>query len=113
MDNTNRVVTWKDYVDTRFEAQQKAHDLSRQALEIRLEAMNGFRAQLRDQAGSFLIRAEHGLTQVKNDHEIAILREFAAESRGKASQGALIFVGALSVLSLLATIVQIVLQFKH
>jgi hypothetical protein len=49
-------ITWKEYVDLRFEEQDKALHLSRNEMNRRLEGMNEIRSQLDRQAATFLTR---------------------------------------------------------
>ena len=51
-------ISMRDYVDTRFNAIEKATDLFKETLESRLEHMNEFRAQIKDQVATFPTRQE-------------------------------------------------------
>jgi len=52
-------VSLKEYFDNRFEQNEKEVRLAADALNIRLEHLNEFRAQLRDQNDTFMTRAEY------------------------------------------------------
>src|ERR1700686_3585823 len=53
------VAALREYVDIRFDAQQKAVDKAEAAADKRFESVNEFRKQLGDQSNTFLTRAEY------------------------------------------------------
>jgi hypothetical protein len=85
-DFDNGKVTLKDYFEMRIAALEKATEVSAAQLERRLEGMNEFRAQLKDQAAGFFPRSEHEIYTKKVDDDIRLLRESKAMLEGKASQ---------------------------
>lgn len=48
----------KELFETKIDAIEKATTLAQENLRVRLESMNEFRAQMKDQAGTFVSRAE-------------------------------------------------------
>lgn len=83
----------KDYFEMRIEALEKATTLAALQMDKRLEGMNEFRTQLKDQGQTFLTRAEMDIVSHNTRSEISlmkddirILREAKAQMEGKASQ---------------------------
>ena len=60
-------------------------EVSAAMLEKRLESMNEFRLQLKDQAGTFFTRQEHGLYVTSVEKDLRMLRESKATLEGKAT----------------------------
>ena len=100
----------RDYVDARFralenaielraETHERALDIAHRGLEKRLEGMNEFRAQLRDQTATLLPRAEYELMHEKLCAEVRELRDFRIVVESKASQKAVTFATGLAVLA--------------
>lgn len=62
-------VTLKEYMDTKISALDRATSVASEAMNKRLESMNEFRAQLKDQNATFLTRneyeAKHALLESK------------------------------------------------
>jgi uncharacterized coiled-coil DUF342 family protein len=74
-------VTWKEYVDLRFEDQDRALKLSRDEMNRRLESMNEIRSQLDKQAGTFLTKETFDASEDKIVSRIATMESaLAAES---------------------------------
>lgn len=77
---------FKALEESRFQSLEKAVRLAARQMEKRLDSMNEFREQLKDQSNTFLPRdsfeAKHELIQKQVDE----LRMIQAEVRGKASQ---------------------------
>lgn len=78
-------VSWRDWVDARFDAQQMALDLAKKEMDRRLEAMNEFRAQLEKQANTFLTTERYESCHGRLVDQITFLEkaQVAAEARGK------------------------------
>jgi len=104
-------------------AVSKANELAAVQLEKRLETMNEFRGQLKDQAATFITRNEHNILikdisgkvdcseferQVK---EIESLRLSRAEMAGKANQSAVNIGYLIATVSLVIGIIGIALHF--
>ena len=51
-------VSLKEHIESRLQALEKATEEAKKTLEKRLEGMNEFRSQLKDQAGTFITRVE-------------------------------------------------------
>jgi chromosome segregation ATPase len=82
--------------------------LAKENIDFRLNSMNEFRGQLKDQATNFITRSELQPRFDRTDEDIRLLRESRAELIGKASQNSvniayiIAIIGiALSVLGLL------------
>ena len=70
--------------------------------------MNEIRDQLRDQASTFVTKAEYRTAHDRIEEDIRSLRESRSLLEGKANQSAVIFVAAISLLGLILTIYDLV-----
>jgi hypothetical protein len=98
------IIALREYVDIRFEAQQKAVDKAEIDLNKRLDAVNEFRKQLADETQSFITRNEYGQAHSALVDKVTELtkRIDAAESRsGGLSAGWAYLIGAAGVAALL------------
>jgi hypothetical protein len=77
-------------------------------LEKRLEAMNEFRSQLKDQASGFFTRNEHDQFSKRIEEDIRSLRESRAQLEGKASQNS---VNIAYVIAGVSMIISLILHF--
>ena len=111
-------VTVREYVDAKFEdalklfetkiaANEKAVDLASKTLSTRLDLMNEFRTQLKDQAGALFPRSEHESCMRAIDKDIRELRESRAELAGKASQKAVMVSVIIAVVSIFISIISL------
>ena len=104
-------------------AVSKANELAAAQLEKRLETMNEFRGQLKDQAATFITRNEHNVLikdisgkvdcseferQVK---EIESLRLSRAEMAGKANQSSVNISYLIAVIGIIISIISVSLHF--
>jgi hypothetical protein len=71
----NNNVTWKDYVDTRFEAYDKAVQAALISAEKRLDGMNEFRGQLTDQTKTFIPRNEYSVQHANLEDRLTTLTD--------------------------------------
>jgi hypothetical protein len=87
-------------------------------INARLTSMNEFRDQLKDQAMRFITREEINIsfdslkTELRSSHKLVCddireLQKTADESRGKASQSALIFTALMSLAGLILGLIHI------
>jgi hypothetical protein len=92
--------------DVRILRETKASsEVSAAMLEKRLESMNEFRLQLKDQAGTFYTKGEHEIYMVSVEKDLRMLRESKATLEGKASQTSVNVALIISVLGLVAALV--------
>lgn len=56
--NWNDSVSLKDYFEEKFSLLEKATNLANDNLKVRLESMNEFRSQMKDQTGTFVTKSE-------------------------------------------------------
>ena len=105
-------VTLKEYVDTRMDATEKQTELTRYVLEKqteltrinlegRLSSMNEFRAQLTDQASTFITRREHDILAEKIDK----MESKMDLQEGKASQSSVFWAYGLSAVGILLGVI--------
>ena len=105
------IVSLRDYIDSKFHAMEKAVDVAQKANEYRLESMNNFRDQLREQASNMVTRAEFRATTVTTEKDISFLRESRAELAGKASMNAVYAAFMMTAISLLIALVALIRGF--
>jgi hypothetical protein len=74
-------VSWRDYVDARFDAMLRAVEKQDAASEHRFTSINEFRAVLGDQQRTFINRHEHDMLLDR----VTVLEKAAANSAGKNS----------------------------
>ena len=103
-----RDVATAEALNVRIVAIQESIKLAHSGMEKRLDGMNEFRSQLKDQAATFLSRDEYALMHDKVLEDIRDLRESRAELSGKASQNAVIGSYVLAVLGLIVSVVSMV-----
>lgn len=100
------------HIETRLQAMEKATVLALQNLDKRLEGMNEFRAQLRDQTSTFATRSELQLYMKSVSKDIKILLESKAKIEGKASQNsvnvALVFATIAALISIISFIIDLI-----
>jgi hypothetical protein len=89
-------VSLKEYIDTRLTAVAHATSIATASLDKRLDSMNEFRDQLKDQAKNFITRPEHYTLCSRMN----LLENVQSELRGKASQGSVDRALFISVLGL-------------
>ena len=96
MKKDKETVPLKEFVEARIHSVEKAITLQAAVLEVRMEAANKFREQLREQATGFVSKAEHAfvLTDIKD------LRESRAEAQGKASQWSVMWSYAIGLVGI-------------
>ena len=104
-------ITLRDYIDIKVTELEKAvvckitalealHMRDASTLEKRLDGMNEWRQERREQNAEFLPRTEYDIQHQKLVDDIRLLRESKATLEGKASQNSVIFLGGVSVISL-------------
>jgi hypothetical protein len=93
-------ISLKEYVDLKIGAIDKATSVAYASMEKRLEGMNEFRNQLKDQNITFITKAEYSAHMNKIEEDIRILRESKAQLEGKASQSDVNSLRLISYISL-------------
>jgi hypothetical protein len=103
-------------------AQKEAVTKAEVANERRFEGVNEFRAQLADQAGSFISRKESDATQLRNEAGLAALKETLADVKDRITRsegrgaglnaGWLIAVAAIGIIGTIAGIVGVVVALS-
>ncbi len=101
----------KETFKVEFNSLERATQIAAANLEKRLEGMNEFRQQMKDQAGSFITRVEHSAMIDRFDGDIKSLRESRAMLEGKASQTTALGAIVLSSLGILIAVISIILRF--
>jgi hypothetical protein len=94
------------FFDARIRAIEKSAEIAATELGRRLEGMNEFRGQLKDQAATFITRTEHEAVC----KEIEELKLSKANLEGKASQTSFFVTLGISVIGV---IISIVALFAH
>jgi len=91
----------------RLDGTEKVTELSRAAMDKRLEGMNEFREALKDQQKNFISRQEFDLVVA----DIRVLREAKASLEGKADQSSVNNVMLLAIIGIFLSITTIVVMF--
>ena len=111
MTTSSDLVTLKDYIDMRFEEIEKARSQAFLSMDKRLEGMNEFRAQLKDQTQLYLTRGEYEGKHEALDAKIHTLEISKATLEGKASQNSVIFSVVIAVFGVLLSIFALFEEF--
>lgn len=110
-------VSLKEYFEETCRAKMDAHDkaltLARDSMEKRLEGMNEFREQLKDQASRFITRTEHDALISKYDMEIKALTKAKDLLEGKADQKSVFITQVIAIISLLMGLITILRSFSR
>lgn len=106
-------VSLRDYFDSKITSLDKATSVASSNMERRLEGMNEFRAQLKDQAALFFTRAEHQAYLEKVDADIRVLRESKATLEVKASQKAVTFSTIVALIGVILAIASLLHSFME
>jgi hypothetical protein len=101
-------ITLREYVDIKVSAIETSTRLAYNSMEKRLEGMNEFRNQLRDQNSTFITKAEYSAHMNKLEEDIRMLRESKALLEGKASQTSVNIALGISIVGLILTVLNIV-----
>jgi hypothetical protein len=100
------IVDLEKTFNVKFDANQEAVDKAERRMEIRLEGMNEFRLQLKDQAAAFLPRSEYSVAHDKLGADITDLRKTRDEMAGKANASSVYVAYALAGIGILISIIQ-------
>ena len=71
--NWNESITLKELMDVKLKTLEKEIVLARDQLDVRLEHMNEFRAQLRDQGNTFMTRTDYDAKHLVLETKIDML----------------------------------------
>ena len=88
-------------------------EVSAAMLEKRLESMNEFRLQLKDQAGTFFTRNEHETYIVSIEKDLRVLRESKANLEGKASQSSVNIAYVLAAIGIAMSMIGLLHSFSN
>lgn len=115
------LVSLKEYVDVlfterqrlldmQFQEGQRAIDKAERTMNSRLEGMNEFQDQLRDQASRLISRDEVNSSLKSMDESIRGLQKIADTAAGKASQTSMLFAAAISVAGLILGLINLFMK---
>ena len=94
-------ISFKEYVDIRLAALDKATEVAYQSMQSRLAGMNEFRETLREQASKFVTRTELEIQLDRIESDIRALRESRATLEGKASAQSVYVAYAISLIGII------------
>ena len=100
----------KEFYDARSVALEKAVSVAYVQMDRRLDTMNEFREQLKDQSASFITKSEYFVKIDVLDKDVRELRESRAELKGKASQTSVNIGYVVSALGVILGILSFVLN---
>ena len=98
----------KELFEQRVRALEKETGLVSNQMERRLEGMNEFRDQLKDQAATFITRKECEVVFSKLSDDIKMLRDSKLLLEGKASQFSVNIATLISIIGLTIALVSVV-----
>lgn len=101
---------YRKYLEARFTALEKSKEIAYISMEKRLDNMNEFRQQLKDQNNMSFTRAEHEMFRDKIDSQIKFLELSKASLDGKASQNQLTVTFLIAVTGVLLSILDIAIR---
>jgi hypothetical protein len=101
-------ITLKEFITAKFDALDKANELSAKTLDIRLEAMNNFRNDLTKQASTFLTKEAYDLRHDNLQRQVDELRLFRAEIQAKASQASVYIAWGISLVSIVIGMISLI-----
>ena len=110
MTDSENNVSLKEYFERALLANEKALDLARAIMDARLEGMNEFRDQLKDQASRFVTREELSLMKEKIYDELRTLNTAKDRTEGKASMGSVYLVTGIAVIGLFISIISVLIN---
>jgi len=105
------VDSMRELCHEKMKSQSTALNLARDSMDKRLEGMNEFRAQLKEQAGHFITRIEHDALIFKYDEEIKQLNKAKDILEGKASQWSVNVAQIMAAASLVASMLGVIHSF--
>jgi hypothetical protein len=106
-----KIVALEKSTQDRLAELDRATTLAALTLRERLEGMNEFRAQLKDQAATFISRTELKAFEQIVEADLRSLRQARDEAKGKASQQAVNVSTVIAVLGLLMSAIALVSRF--
>jgi hypothetical protein len=114
---TENMVSMLKYVDTIAANQKEQIEQARASMEKRLDGMNEFRSTLKDQALSYMTRAEWQTAHTSMQGDIRQLQAASSTREGSSSGRDASFATVLSIMSLVLTavigIVATIALFHH
>lgn len=105
-------VSLKEHIEVRIRALEKATEIAASQMEKRLDGMNEFRQQLKDQEATYLTRTEYQTARGAVERDIRMLLDSKATLDGKASQQALNVATVISIAALVMALLGLLLRLK-
>jgi len=106
-------VDWKQYVDLRFESMQRATDVLAEVMKAKMENLNEWKEQSRDQTATHPTRIETENRFVNIEKEIKILQLTGAKMEGMATQKSVNTSTIIAVVGFLIGLVSIMLNYME
>lgn len=104
-------VSLKEYLESRINGVEKATTVAAASMEKRLESMNEFRSQLKDQTATFLTKEYYEMNHKVVQDQVDVLRLSKAELAGKASQSSVTVAFIISAIGIIFSIISLVKDF--
>ena len=99
-------ISLKDYFESRLSDINKATELANKNLEVRLDSLNEWRMQNKDERSLYMPRKEYQAYQKVLINDIEELKVAKARAEGKASMNAVYFGYALAIISLIISLLR-------
>ena len=104
----SKIIDMEKLFETRITSLEKATIVAANLMEKRLESMNEFRQQLKDQSNTFITRNEHGIQHEKVVDDIRSLRESRSCFEGKASQADVNKIRTVAIIGVIIAVISAV-----
>jgi hypothetical protein len=101
------LLSLKEYFEEKLKAMDNAVNKAEAAHERRLENMNEFRSQLKDQQQTFVERNYFEVQHTKLEEKIKELKTYMDKLEGRKEGGSIIWAYVVAVISLLAAFLSI------
>jgi hypothetical protein len=101
-------ISFKEYLESRLRDSERAVELAWNQLEKRLEAMNAFRNQLKDQAGTFLTKESYDLKHALIQKQVDDLNVARAILDSKASSKSVYISYAISFIIIVIEVIKFI-----
>jgi hypothetical protein len=102
-----------DANDEKFRMIEKASDLANENIRVRIDSLNEWRAQNKDERGMYMTKSEYEVRHDTIQKQVDDLRLRSAEMSGKASQSGLMIAYIFSIISTIIGVIGLFESLTH
>jgi hypothetical protein len=113
MEGKDTTVSLRDYFESTIADHRRSVEQAKEQMEKRLDGMNEFREQLKDQAAKFITRDEMMVGRQAILEEIKGLRHLADLSEGKASNKMMMITTGIASAGVIIGLLGVILSAIH